>query len=115
MALTGVMSDVFTERAAEEPPEEGRAGGRVASSSAKYADAGKTKKKVSANRLTVTVPDKTLRRMHDLVEITESESYSEVVRNALRLYSAVVDEMEKGNQLYLKEPSGEIGPWRIMM
>jgi len=44
--------------------------------------------------------------------MTESGSYAEVFRNALRLYEAVIQETESGNQILIKR-NQEITPLHI--
>ncbi len=55
----------------------------------------------------VDVPDRILR--------TEAASYAEVIRNALRLFEALVDEHEKGAEFSLKKADGETVTYRIFV
>jgi hypothetical protein len=41
-------------------------------------------------------------RLKRLQDITEASSYTEVVRNALRLYEVLVNEYDAGNELLVK-------------
>jgi hypothetical protein len=58
------------------------------------------------------LPPKSLERLKRLQAITEAASYAEVIRNALRLYEALVDESETGGELMLKR-EGMIQPLHI--
>ena len=40
-------------------------------------------------------------------------SYAEVVKNALRLYEAVVEETEAGKKFLLRSPNGETTEYKI--
>ena len=57
-------------------------------------------------RVQIDMPDASLKRLQRLQEITESSSYAEVVRSALRLYEALIDEQENGAQVLLRRTDG---------
>lgn len=63
-------------------------------------------------RVQMDLPPKSLERLKRLQAITEAASYAEVIRNALRLYEALVDESETGGELMLKR-EGMIQPLHI--
>jgi len=54
-------------------------------------------------RIQMDMPPTSVTRLKALQEITESSSYSEVIRNALRLYEAIISEVESGGQLLIKK------------
>ena len=56
-----------------------------------------------------------MERLQRLKERTEAASYAEVIRNALRLYEAMVGEAEKGHEFAIKSPDGIIAPYRIFV
>lgn len=58
--------------------------------------------KPEMKRVQMDMPPKSLLRLKRLQEVTEASSYTEVVRNALRLYEVLVDEHEAGNELLIK-------------
>ncbi len=58
--------------------------------------------KPEMKRVQMDMPPKSLMRLKRLQDITEASSYTEVVRNALRLYEVLVDEYEAGNELLIK-------------
>ena len=53
-------------------------------------------------RVQMDLPPKSLLRLKRLQEITEAGSYAEVIRNALRLYEAIVEEQENGAEIFVK-------------
>ncbi len=52
------------------------------------------------------MPPRSIERLERLQVITEASSYAEVMRNALRLYEALIDEVEAGNEIMIKR--GEV-------
>ena len=54
-------------------------------------------------RVQLELPWSSMERIKSLREKTEAASYAEEIRNALRLYEALVKESEDGNQLYIKD------------
>ena len=54
-----------------------------------------------------------MRRLSDLKEVTEAPSYTEVIKNALRLYEDVINEAQEGNKFFLKDKDGNVVEYRI--
>ena len=54
-------------------------------------------------------------RLTVLKERTEATSYIEVIKNALRLYEAIVNDVGAGREIMVKEPNGSIIPYRIFI
>ena len=52
-------------------------------------------------RVQMNLPPASMARLDALVERTESSSYSEVMRNALKLYEAAVEEIDGGGGIYV--------------
>jgi hypothetical protein len=52
-------------------------------------------------------------RLQELRAKTEATSYAEVVKNALRLYEAVVEETEAGKKFFLQSPNGQTTEYKI--
>jgi hypothetical protein len=61
------------------------------------------------------MPPQAMDRLQRLKDRTEAASYAEVIRNALRLFEALVDEHEKGAEFSLKKPGGETVAYRIFV
>ena len=70
-------------------------------------------------RATTTVqlelPPQAMERLQKMKDHTEAASYAEVIRNALRLFEALVDEHEKGSDFFLKRADGEIIRYKIFV
>ena len=52
-------------------------------------------------RVQMNLPPASMERLDALVTATESSSYAEVMRNALKLYEAAVAEAEEGGNLFV--------------
>jgi hypothetical protein len=64
-------------------------------------------------RVQLDLPEKSLARLQELRAKTEASSYAEVVKNALRLYEAVVEEAEVGNKFFVRSPDGHTTEYKI--
>jgi hypothetical protein len=60
-----------------------------------------------AKRVQLDLPEKSLQRLQDLKTKTEAASYAEVIKNALRLYDAVITEAEAGNTFMVRNADGQ--------
>ena len=58
-------------------------------------------------RVQLELPPSSMARLKALREKTEAASYAEVLRNALRLYEAMIEEAEKGNDVIIRRKNGE--------
>lgn len=57
-------------------------------------------------RIQFDLPEKSLARLQELKAKTEAASYAEVVKNALRLYEALIEEAESGNTFLVRSADG---------
>ena len=71
------------------------------------------KQKVSKNRVQFDLPPRSMERLNLLKVKTESASYAEVVKNALRLYEALIEETESGKQFFVRDENGALSPYRL--
>jgi len=69
----------------------------------------------ATTRVQLELPPQAMERLQRLKERTEAASYAEVIRNALRLLEALVDEHEKGSGFALKRPDGETVAYKIFV
>ena len=69
----------------------------------------------TTTRVQLEMPPQAMERLQRLKEHTEAASYAEVIRNALRLFEALVDEHEKGAEFSLKRPDGETVAYKIFV
>lgn len=60
-----------------------------------------------SHRLQVVLPPKAYQRLEALVELTEASSMAEVIREALRLYEAVMQEADLGASVEIVRSNGE--------
>ena len=83
----------------------------VANSEAKE----KTFQKVKKDRVQLDFAPRAMERLNALKAKTEASSYAEVVKNALRLYEALIEETESGNQFLVRDKDGVVSPFRIFL
>lgn len=69
----------------------------------------------TTTRVQLELPPQAMERLQRLKDKTEAASYAEVIRNALRLLEALVDEHEKGSEFALKRPDGETVAYKIFV
>jgi len=56
-----------------------------------------------------------MERLNKLKVKTEAASYAEVVKNALRLYEALIEETESGKQFLVRDQDGEVASFRLFL
>lgn len=66
-------------------------------------------------RVQLEMPPQAMERLQQLKDKTEAASYAEVIRNALRLYEALIGEAERGAEFQVKGPDGQAVPYRIFL
>lgn len=69
----------------------------------------------ATTRVQLEMPPQAMDRLQRLKDKTEAASYAEVIRNAIRVYEALVAEAEKGHEFAIKSPDGIIAPYRIFV
>ena len=69
----------------------------------------------TTTRVQLEMPPQAMVRLQKMKDHTEAASYAEVIRNALRLFEALVDEHEKGSDFFLKRVDGEIVRYKIFV
>jgi len=69
----------------------------------------------ATTRVQLEMPPQAMERLQRLKEHTEAASYAEVIRNALRLFEALVEEHEKGAEFSLKRADGETVAYKIFV
>jgi hypothetical protein len=60
----------------------------------------------TTTRVQLELPKSSFERLKQLQERTEAASYAEVIRNALRLYEALVKEADAGNDIVVRQSDG---------
>jgi Arc/MetJ-type ribon-helix-helix transcriptional regulator len=66
-------------------------------------------------RVQLEMPPQAMVRLQKLKERTEAASYAEVIRNALRLFEALVEEHDHGADFFLKRADGESVQYKIFL
>lgn len=74
-----------------------------------------TRSRPGKTRVQLDLPPRSMERLHDLKNKTEASSYAEVLKNALRLYEAIVDETLKGNEFLIRYQNDEQVPYKIFV
>ena len=69
----------------------------------------------TTTRVQLEMPPQAMERLQRLKEHTEAASYAEVIRNALRVFEALMDEHEKGAEFMLKRADGEMVAYKIFV
>ena len=69
----------------------------------------------TTTRVQLEMPPQAMERLQRLKERTEAASYAEVIRSALRLFEALVEEHEKGSEFALKRANGETMAYKIFV
>jgi hypothetical protein len=67
------------------------------------------------NRVQFDLPPRSMERLNALKLKTEATSYVEVIKNALRLYEALIDDVDKGREILAKDENGIISPYRFFL
>jgi len=78
-------------------------------------DRADAKLKVPKNRVQFDLPPRSMDRLNVLKLKTEAASYAEVVKNALRLYEALIEETESGKQFFVRDDNGTLSPYRHVL
>ncbi len=73
------------------------------------------KAKVHKNRVQFDLAPRSMERLNALKTKTEAASYAEVVKNAFRLYEALIEETESGKQFLVRDRDGTISPYRLFL
>jgi hypothetical protein len=76
--------------------------------------AGKTHA-LKKNRVQLDFAPRSMDRLNALKAKTEATSYAEVVKNALRLYEALIEESEAGKQFLVRDKDGVVSPFRLFL
>ena len=67
------------------------------------------------HRVQLDLPKGSMDRLTNIKEMTDAASNAEVIRNAIRLYEAIVQETAAGREFFIKETNGSIIPYRMFI
>jgi hypothetical protein len=65
-------------------------------------------------RVQLELPSGSMNRLRVLRDKTEASSYAEVLKNALRLYEALIKETQEGNSLVIMQKNGEQKEYKLL-
>lgn len=65
-------------------------------------------KKNNTTRVQMELPETSLDRLKTLKDVTEASSYAEVTKNAYKLYEKIIELVESGNTVLIRDESGNI-------
>ncbi|WP_143272078.1 hypothetical protein [Azospirillum brasilense] len=74
---------------------------------------GTSRAKEKEHRLHLALSPRSMELLDALKDKTEASSYAEVFKNAMRLYAAIIEETDKGNDLYLKDQDGNLTQYKV--
>ena len=75
----------------------------------------KDRAKPAKNRVQFDLAPRSMERLNALKLKTEATSYAEVVKNALRIYEALIEETEAGKQFLVRDAAGVVSPYRLFL
>jgi hypothetical protein len=75
----------------------------------------KERTKPAKNRVQFDLAPRSMERLNTLKQKTEATSYAEVVKNALRLYEALIEETDAGKQFLVRDAAGVVSPYRLFL
>jgi len=78
-------------------------------------DQSQERTKVRKNRVQLDFAPRAMERLNALKLKTEASSYAEVVKNALQLYEALIEETESGKQFLTRDKDGVVSPFRLWL
>jgi hypothetical protein len=73
------------------------------------------RKTIKKDRVQLDFAPRSMARLNALKAKTEASSYAEVVKNALRLYEALIEEAENGTQFLARSKDGVVSPFRLFL
>ena len=74
-----------------------------------------TVRTLKKNRVQLDFAPRSMDRLNTLKTKTEASSYAEVVKNALRIYEALIEETESGKQFLIRDETGVVSPFRMFL
>ena len=69
----------------------------------------------TTTRVQLEMPPQAMERLQRLKEKTAAASYAEVIRSAVRVFEALLQEHEQGAEFSLKRPNGETVSYKIFV
>jgi len=73
------------------------------------------KTRTSTERLHIALTPRMMERLEYLKEKTEAASAAEVIRNAMRLYDTLIQEIEDGNEIFVRTKDGNFISYKAII
>lgn len=70
---------------------------------------------IKKDRVQLDFAPRARERLNALKAKTEASSYAEVVKNALRIYEALIEETESGKQFLVRDKDGVVSSFRMFL
>ena len=67
----------------------------------------------TTTRVQLELPERSHQRLKALAAKTEASSYAEVIRNSLRLFEAIVKEVDGGGAVFVRRSNGVEWPLQV--
>lgn len=64
-------------------------------------------------RINLALSPRAFEQLEKIREKTEASSYTEVFRNAIKLYDALIEEAEQGNEFLVRDKNGNLTSYKI--
>lgn len=87
----------------------------LASGAASGKSKAKVDQKVKKDRVQLDFAPRAMERLNALKAKTEASSYAEVVKNALRIYEALIEETESGKKFLVQDKNGVVSSFRMFL
>jgi hypothetical protein len=67
------------------------------------------------SRVQLDFPPRAMAILTEIKEKTESASYAEVIRKALKLYDGLITEVENGAEFMIRNKDGSLSPFKMFL
>jgi hypothetical protein len=67
------------------------------------------------HRVQIDLSPSAMDRLDDLKEKIEAASYAEVMKNALKLYAGIIQEVENGSEFLVRDKSGKTSAFKMFL
>jgi hypothetical protein len=72
-------------------------------------------KQTGKSRVQLDLQPRTMAMLNELKEKTDSASYAEVFKNAMKLYDGIITEIERGNTFLIRDSDGKVSEFRMFL
>ncbi len=72
-------------------------------------------KHIGKSRVQLDLSARAMAQLADLKEKTDSASYAEVFKNAMKLYDGIITEIDKGATFLIRDKDGKVSEFRMFL